>query len=316
MNHQGSLGYQMLNALKAVFHPGHSRQGDKKHHRSNRLIRGIGTMQDMSAVVHQFARFIRLKWPNVKYLAQVTPDMAQAYVAELVRRERSGGTLGRVCATLRKLDAACRIKGIFSQNAPALLPYKSEGGVGGFHSEPRSVAYSLSQASQIIDFVSQRDPASARVLRLMLATGLRVTEACYLRAQDIDLESHGISLNAGSNVNRTKGGRPRDVTYLPEDSEFLASLKQMGDLNPTGHIFKNRRALPDQARAQVRAACETLHILCLGTHGFRKTFAGVDFTHEREAGASKQAAFLHTSRQLGHNRGDVTRQSYLPPEAR
>ena len=47
----------------------------------------------------------------------------------------------------------------------------------------------------------------------MWKAGLRVTEASYLRAQDIDLENHLINLNAEGNTNRTKGGRPRVVEY-------------------------------------------------------------------------------------------------------
>jgi len=54
--------------------------------------------------------------------------MALAYIEELEQRERSGGRIARVCASLRKLDNACRKAGIFLPDTPALLPNKNQGG--------------------------------------------------------------------------------------------------------------------------------------------------------------------------------------------
>ncbi len=104
---QGSLGYQMMKALQSIFQPGASRHKAKRYHRDGELITGISTMRCMSADVHQFARFIRVNWPEVKQLSRVTQDMALAYIEELEERERSGGRIARVCASIRKLDIAC-----------------------------------------------------------------------------------------------------------------------------------------------------------------------------------------------------------------
>ena len=79
MSKPGSLGYQMMKALQGIFHPGKSRHHDKLHRRDKILIRSIGTMCSMSADVHQFARFVRIYWPEVNTVSQVTPEMAQAY---------------------------------------------------------------------------------------------------------------------------------------------------------------------------------------------------------------------------------------------
>ena len=315
-NNQGSLGYQMVKVLKTIFQPGGSRFEDKKHHRENGVIRGIGTMQTYSADAHHFARFIRSQWPEVKYLNQVTPGMSQAYVAELVRRERVGGYIGHICSMIRKLDFACRKNGIFPMDAPRLLPYKAEGGPGGFHSAPRPLAYSPLDAHKIIDTIKPIDPIVARLLTLMVASGLRVTEASYLRAQDIDIANGKVNLNLIGNTNRTKGGRPRQVDFLPDYTDFMAALRKMGEVSPTGHIFHDRRSLPDRARQQVFKACQELDINCLGTHGFRKKFAVATYHNFRAGGASDQQSLLETSHQLGHNRTDVTRQSYVSSEER
>src|SRR4030065_257959 len=116
-NSQGSLGYQMMKALQGIFQPGASRHTAKRRHRDAELITGISTMRCMSADVHQFARFIRFNWPDVKHLSDVRQEMALAYIDELEQRERSGGRIARVCASLRKLDTACRQAGIFPPDA-------------------------------------------------------------------------------------------------------------------------------------------------------------------------------------------------------
>ena len=164
----------------------------------------------------------------------------------------------------------------------------------------------------IIHHLETPDPEVARLLNLMLKAGLRVTEATYLRVQDIDLEKREIILNEEGNANRTKGGRPRVVKFQVEFSDFFAGLKNSTGNEPTGHLFANRRGLPDRARLGVRQACSALNIPCLGTHAFRKAFSVENYHRARSHGADDRQALLATSHQLGHNRIDVTRQSYVP----
>jgi integrase len=315
-NSEGSLGYQMMKALQCIFRPGTSRYKAKRYHRDAELITGIGTMRCMLADVHQFARYIRFNWPHVKHLSEIHTEMALAYIRVLEQQERSGGRIGRVCASIRKLDIACRKAGIITADALPLLPYKDQGGPGSFHSEPRPVAYTDEQAQTMIAHIDPSDPAVARLLTFMWTTGLRVCETSYLKANDIDLAQCALSLNMQDNSNRTKGGRPRPVIFAPEHRSFVEQLKQLGEKNPTGHIFHDRRSLPDRARVCVRKACSDLNIPSLGTHGFRKTFAEEDYQKNIQAGASDRQALLKTAQQLGHNRADVTRQSYISPSQR
>ena len=107
-------------------------------------------MRTDSADAHQFARFIRERWPEVKDLPQVRSEMPLAYIEVMVERGVSGGNIGRHCTTIRKLDAACRNGGTFPPDAPPLLPYWSEGGPGGFHSKPEPIPYTKEQAQAII----------------------------------------------------------------------------------------------------------------------------------------------------------------------
>jgi len=90
-------------------------------------------------------------------------------------------------------------------------------------------------------------------------------------------------------------------THFVRRKNFLSEIKAIGEKNPTGHIFHDRGSLPDRVREQVRKACKALGIPCLG---------------RIEAGADDDQALLDTSIQLGHNRKEVTIQSYIPPQDR
>jgi integrase len=280
------------------------------------LITGISTMRCMSADVHQFARFIRINWPEVKHLSEVRQEMALAYIEELEKRERSGGRIARVCASTRKLDVACRKAGIFASDAPPLLPYKNQGGPGGFHSKPKPIPYTEEEAQAIIGYIAPQDPIVARLLTLMWAGGMRISEATWLRVQDIDLAKGMISLNQEGNKNRTKGGKPRKFPYAPWAQEFMVTIKNSPDIQPTGHLFADRLGLAEQARKLVRKACRELGIQPLATHGYRKTFSVEEYHRARARGADDRQALLETSHKLGHNRIDVTHQSYVSSEER
>jgi integrase len=242
--------------------------------------------------------------------------MALTYIEELKQRERSGGRIARVCASLRKLDTACCKAGIFPSDSPPLLPYKAQGGPDGFHSKPKPIPYTEEEAKAIIAHIDQQDPVVARLLKLMWAGGMRISEATWLRVQDIDLVNGMISLNQEGNKNHTKGGKPRKFPYSPWAQEFMAALKRSPDIQPTGHIFADRLGLPNRARMLVRDACEELGIHKLASHGYRKTFSVEEYHRARSRGGDDRQALLETSIKLGHNRIDVTRQSYVPLEER
>jgi integrase len=176
------------------------------------------------------------------------------------------------------------------------------------------VAYFPEQAERIVEWISDIDPISARALQVMQKTGLRIREAVYLRAQDIEVSVCVVTLEG--NVNHTKGGRPRQVRISSEEkisclrskqsarkiqpvtSSMTAALSRIGCANRCA-----KRVKPSEFLAWVHTAS--------GKHLQRKTIKnGI------EAGADDDQALLDTSIQLGHNRKEVTIQSYIPPQDR
>ncbi len=313
MSLNGSLGYQMMSALQQVFRPGHSRFEDKRYGRKDR-IRGIRTMRCMIEDAFQFSRYVRQRHPATRNLGEVTPEMARDFIQDLADEDRSSGYLTRKRAALRKLDRACRLVGIFSPEHAELLPL--EDGPAPREAKPRQTpqAYTPEQAQRLIAAIAERDPTIGDVLRVMWISGLRVSEAVYLRAQDILIEEGCILLQ--SNANHTKGGRPRRVVVPAADLPLLAELRARGANDPEGHLFDNRRNLRMRAKDLVRHTCPKLGIPNLGTHGFRRAFAASEYLRAVRAGATDRQALLTVSHQLGHNRIQVAAYSYVPAEIR
>ena len=306
-----NLSHQMLRALQAIFKPGYSRHLDRLQGRTD-TIRGIQTMRSMVADAKQFARFVRARWPAVRELRELRPEMASAMIEELVQRDDSGGRIGRMAASLRKLDAACRHIGVIEREAPALLPLAPRGLGSSFHSDPQPEGYSNEDAGRIVENVTSRDEQVGRVLELMRIAGLRVSEAAHLRGEDIEAEKGFLHLTGA--VNHSKGGRPREIHLVAGHKAFLACLVSTAQGHPDGHVFVSRRSLPERARAWVRKACADLGIRPLGTHGLRKTFASEENRRLRAEGMEERQALRVVAKQLGHNRLLVVRQSYVAPQ--
>ena len=313
MSRHGSLGYQMMTVLQRIFRPGHSRHQDKRFGRRDR-IRGIRTMRDMCADVHCFGHFLRDHYPQARQLPDITPDMAAAFIQDLADRKLSASYLTRNRCSLRKLDRACRLLHIVPRDRRKLLPLDSRALRHAGQPHPTPQAYSPADAERLIGAVREKNAVIADLLDLMRVSGLRVSEAVYLRGEDILPEACCLVLE--SNANHTKGGRPRRVSLPPEARPLLERLRAQGLSRADGHVFADRRQLRIRAVNMVHRTCPKLNIACLGTHGFRKSFAAAEYLRATCAGATDREALLNVSHQLGHNRIQVAAYSYVPVEIR
>jgi integrase len=311
------LGYQLLQVLKAIFRPGASRHTAKQRGEADVFIYGKETMRKYVAQAFELAAFIKDAYPDCRRPAQITPAMCAAFMDGLVERGLAGGTLGRYIAFIRKLDRALRYLGQVPDDAFPLLPTWEQGGDWNFRANTSTLAYAETEAlailAQIRDKGSEKFKAvAAQVIKLMLATGVRIQEAVYLRAGGIDLVARQVRFV--KNTSRTKGGKPRlTAPYDEVFDDFIAELKAQGTSRPGdfGCLFRDRASLPGHVRAEIRRACRALDIEPLGSHGFRKLNAQAIYAKLRESGLDDEAARLEVARHLGHNRVRVTVQSYV-----
>jgi hypothetical protein len=316
-----SLGYQLLQVLKAIFRPGSSRHQAKRDGSDAIVINGKETMRKYTSQAFEFARFLKAHYPHCRCPEDIEPEMCEAFIESLMARGVAGGTLGRYLAFIRKLDSVLRHLGRVPEDAPLLLPTKEQGGTYSFRANTSTEAYSEEESACILECIRTRGSkkyreVAAQIIGVMMVTGLRIQEAIYLRASNIDLEMRQVRLK--KNVNRTKGGKPRTAKFDDEFLDFMAKLKAIGEqsLNDSGCIFKDRASLPGHVRAEIRRACMTLGIKSLGSHGFRKYNAQAKYTELRREGLGDEVARLQIAQHLGHNRIRVTKESYVPTVSR
>lgn len=208
----GSLGYQLLQVLDSVFRPGASRHTAKQRGEADVLIFGIQTMRKYTDQAFELAEFIKDEFPECRRPSTITPEICAAFMEALVDRGLAGGTLGRYVAFICKLDRALRRLGRVPAGAPPLLPTKEQGGEWSFRANTSTLTYTEDDALAILRQVQAKGSdkykdVAAQVVELMLATGLRIAEAAYLRAEWIDLDRRQVCLV--KNTSRTKGGKPR-----------------------------------------------------------------------------------------------------------
>ena len=313
----GSLGHQLLQVLKAVFSPGASRHTAKQGGQAEIYIFGKETMRKYTTQAFRLAEFLKARYPDCRRPAAITPEMCAAFVETLVASGLAGGTLGCYVAFIRKLDRALRHLDLVPADAPPLLPTRVQGGQWSFRANTSTAAYTEAQALAILRAIRamgarKHRAVATQVVELMLAAGLRIQEAVYLRAEWIDLEGRRIVLV--KNQSRTKGGKPRvTAQFEAAFDEFMAELKTQGAARvaDNGCVFEGRSSLPNTVRAEIQRACRSLGIKSLGSHGFRKLNAQAMYARLRGEGLDDEAARLEVAQHLGHNRVRVTMQSYV-----
>ncbi len=316
----GSLGHQFLGVLKAVFQPGRSRHRDKKTDEAHLYVYSKNTMRKYTEEAFEFAEYLKTHFPACRAPEMLTPEMCTSFINHLSERRLDGGTIGRYQAMIRKLDSALRHLNRRTVDVPPLLPTVAQGGLPGFRSNRSTQAYMDEQLMAILNEIETHGsrlyaPVAVQVIRLMFTTGLRIQEATYLRAENIDLSSRRVTIDG--NRNRAKGGRPRKTEPFDEGAvEFMAGLRQQGERRETGHIFGDRVSLPNHVRREIRRACRNPGIKCLGSHGFRELNAQNLYASLRDEDIADEAALQRTSKHLGHNRIRDTKESYVPPQDR
>jgi site-specific recombinase XerD len=118
------------------------------------------------------------------------------------------------------------------------------------------------------EFVDRRDEA---LIRLLLDCGVRISEACGLRVDDLDLDQ-GMAIVLG------KGSKVRPVYFSARTTRALDRYVRMRAQHRWAHLdalfLTQRGALsPDSARDRVRLRGQLAGIDDLHPHRFRHTFA-------------------------------------------
>jgi integrase len=241
-----------------------------------------------------------------KLLGDLSPEAMRWSVAAMRERELKGVTIRSTLSAMRKLAIGMQAKGWCKLRPNELVPDDLYTGLT--PSAPRG-GYSISQVEQISSRVrlDPRDgPEFERMIRLLVASGLRHNELARLREDDLDRVAGVIRVRSSN----AKGGRERFV--MPDDPG-RTELKHALATIPAGRhwLWTDGPILTRRLQDAIRKACDELAIAPKGLHGLRATFAEA-FLHRRMAtGLSEHQARRELTQLLGHNRIQVTYR-YVP----
>jgi integrase len=304
MTEMGSMKGQVTYSLNALQAFGHSRRQALARGTASDKIFSIRTMQQYCELNVTFAEWCRERF-GIRRLADVTPQMAAEFTADLQARARSPATVAAYASAIKKLDAGLRAVGWRRRKAEPL--------VQDFHGRRADIVadpYTPEDAVRLIAALADADPQYGQVARLQRVSGLRVSEAVHLQADCIAADGSQIVLT-GSGTH-TKGGRPRVAPVLTQHRPVVLALLEQGLAHPDAHVFQNRQSLTGAVkRAASRLAVKLEIEVGDGTHSLRKLYANELYHYLLSAdGLSLEEARRAVTHALGHSRLDVLK-AYL-----
>ena len=270
------------------------------------------------------------KHNNIKNLTELKPEHADKYINHKVKQLKNGkisssdyvknekGNIAKFDQCL--LQTGKRSKHDSSITAKVEVPF--------VESKPRG-RYTEEEGNKIQNHIKDNEPKEKLLIsKIQRAAGLRITEAVYLKARNVDVKNCRIIIKDIDNI--TKGGRPRTVQLPLKTKELLNKIKK--DKKGKERLFKYKSI--ESMQDAVRKACRELGIKSRGTHGFRGEFAykrtqqyleeqGIKATayrmtnliekHGNGLTKKERTALNKTSNDLGHGKGRIRdiRESYL-----
>jgi len=270
------------------------------------------------------------KYNNIKNLTELKPEHADNYIKYKVKQLKNGeitssNYVKSEKGNIAKFDQCLLQTGKRSKHDSSIT---SKVEVTFLKSEPRG-RYTKEEGNMIQNYIKQNEPKEKLLIsKIQRAAGLRISEAVYLKARNVDVKNCRIIIKDKDNI--TKGGRPRTVQLSSDTKNLLKIIKK--DKKGKERLFKYKSV--ESVQDAVRIACKELDIKSRGTHGFRGEFAykrTKQYLEEQDIKATpyrmgnliekhgngltkkERLALNKTSNDLGHGYGRIRdiRESYL-----
>lgn len=227
------------------------------------------------AYATDLAQFVA--WLRANNATATTPNSVEKadlleYLAHLAHRGVTGVSRSRKLAALREFFRYLVDLGTLLRSPAQGLqtPKKERNGRVYLHPDEYNRMLSLAGSN----------PRDFAILQVFLQTGVRVSELCHLRLDDIDLAGHTVRIRAG------KGMVAREVELEKKGIQALKSYLAIRAQTLDDHLFLNRDGEPIGERGVRKLVVKyrskagiTKKASC---HSLRHTFA----THKAEKGVS------------------------------
>ena len=261
------------------------------------VILGIGTRKTYYDSAGLF--FVRAKMMTGNGLLSALLD-AKIIIDTFDRfySNKSAGTLNKTLAAIYKVYLGCKKLGWIRMECPItedlrnhLKSYKDD-----FSVRVPRYGYDKNDTEKIVNYLAEHNSAFNLPAEIALNCGLRKSEIAGLKGEDIDQEKLIIKVVG-------KGGRYREVPI---------SADLINKLNPSKQfLFSPKRSWKNAFYQAVTNAASKQNIDLSGVHRLRSNFAQNLYEVLIAKGLSDGEARDIVSKQLGHNRRDVT-HNYIP----
>lgn len=250
--------------------------------RSERDLSG-NTIEAYTRDLAQFAEWVGRS--AVVDVEGVDRAILRRYVAFLGSRDYARRTIARKASAVRAFLRWSVDQGIIETNpaddvsAPKL-------------DKPLPKVLKQAEAAALCDLPPDDDEVGMRdraILELLYGSGLRVSEACSLDVDDVDLRARAVRvLGKGRKERRVPLSEPARVAVRRYVSEGRRSLMERGSASSSGALFLNQRGRRMGVRS-IRAMLEKYlraeGQTAIGPHALRHSFA----THLLDGGADLRA---------------------------
>lgn len=250
--------------------------------------RSDATIRAYASDLAQFTAWLAETNATISAPADVSRTDVVEFLADLGRRDVTGVSRARKLAAIRELFRHLEGEGVLAKipTTGVATPKRERPGRAFLRSDEYSRMLSLAGGH----------PRDFAILQVFLQTGVRVSELCDLRLDDIDLREGALVIASG------KGGVGRTVELEKKGIQALRTWLTVRPSAPSDRLFLNYAGEPLSERGVRKlvvkyrdAAGITKKASC---HSLRHTFA----THKAEAGVSP----FQLKEWLGHASMDTT----------
>ncbi|MDP9469164.1 MAG: tyrosine-type recombinase/integrase [Chloroflexota bacterium] len=246
------------------------------------------TLRAYRSDLTQLATWLRTDNPLLVDPGDVTGEDLNAYLADLGRRGLSGVSRARKLTAIREFFRFLRLAGVVDQSPVD--------GVDTPKREKRGRSYLTPEEYNRLLVAAGGHPRDFCILTLFLQTGIRISELCELRLDDIDLAASTLHVRVG------KGMASRTIELEKKSTRSLKTWLSLRDASPYDHLFLNRDGEPLKEWG-VRDLLEKYRVQAGVTkkvtpHSLRHTFASA----KAQSGVSP----FQLKEWLGHARLDTT----------
>ncbi len=246
------------------------------------------TLRAYRSDLTQLAAWLRQDNPLLVDPADVTNDDLNAFLADLGRRGLSGVSRARKLAAIREFYRFLTLAGIVEQSPVD--------GIDTPKREKRGRTYLTPEEYNRLLVTAGGHPRDFCILTLFLQTGIRISELCELRLEDIDLTASTLHVRVG------KGMASRTIELEKKALRSLKTWLSRREASPYDRLFLNRDGEPLKEWG-VRDLLEKYRVQAgitkkVTPHSLRHTFASA----KAQSGVSP----FQLKEWLGHARLDTT----------